>query len=512
MLAEVRPTLALAVPIIVGQVSQMLMGITDSVMIGQTGTVPLAASSFGGNVFGVFYIVGIGLMLPVAVFVARARGAQRPEECGEYLRHWARAGAGLWAAGDGLDGCARDAVALVSATAGGVGGGESVFFLIGASITPVLLYLALRQFAEALGRPWVPMFIMLGGVGLNVGLNWIFIWGHLGAPAMGLAGAGLATLISRALAVGVIFEWLRRDPATRVAWPRSWWAPLSGVRVKEMLRLGLPTSGILFFESGAFTAAAIMMGWLGAAPLAAHQIALSCAGTTFMVSLGLSMAAGMRVSAAVGAGETPRLRPIGYSALGLGVVISMFSMVIDFAAGRMVAGWFVDDAAVVDLAARLLVVAALFQVADGAQVIGAALLRGLTDVKLPAVITFVAYWLVAIPARLCFWGARRIRGRGHLDGAGGRAWRRRRVFGVAICAPDTWSDGLIVCKLQLGNLLLAGTSRGRVARPGIMPRMAGHEIHALFFSPWRPLRSLRWLHGIPVTTMTRKSFASKKSK
>lgn len=84
---EVRPTLALAVPIIVGQVSQMLMGITDSVMIGQTGTVPLAASSFGGNVFGVFYIVGIGLMLPVAVFVARARGAGRPEECGEYLRH-----------------------------------------------------------------------------------------------------------------------------------------------------------------------------------------------------------------------------------------------------------------------------------------------------------------------------------------------------------------------------------------------------------------------------------------
>eukprot|EP01031_Cornospumella_fuschlensis_P051831 gene51831-63379_t len=121
-----------------------------------------------------------------------------------------------------------------------------------------------------------------------------------------------------------------------------------------------------------------------------------------MVSLGLSMAAGMRVSAAVGAGETPRLRPIGYSALALGVVISVFFMIIYFATGRMVAGWFVDDAAVVDLAARLLVVAALFQVADGAQVIGAALLRGLTDVKLPAVITFVAYWLVAIPGGYVF--------------------------------------------------------------------------------------------------------------
>lgn len=400
--AEVRPTLALAVPIIVGQVSQMLMGVTDSVMIGQTGTVPLAASSFGGNVFGVFYVVGIGLMLPVAIFVARARGAQRPEECGEYLRHGLALALGF--------GLIETMVMAVLGTQLHVFGQppevlaavNPFFLLIGVSITPVLLFLALRQFAEALGRPWMPMFIMLAGVGLNVGLNWIFIWGHLGAPAMGLAGAGLATLISRVIAVGVIFEWLRRDPATRVAWPRSWWAPLSGARVKEMLKLGLPTSGILFFESGAFTAAAIMMGWLGAAPLAAHQIALSCAGVTFMVSLGLSMAAGMRVSAAVGAGETPRLRPIGYSALGLGVVVSVFFMVIFFTAGRMIAGWFVDDAAVVDLAARLLVVAALFQVVDGAQVIGAALLRGLTDVKLPAVITFVAYWLVAIPGGYVF--------------------------------------------------------------------------------------------------------------
>ena len=399
---EVRPTLTLAVPIIVGQVSQMLMGITDSVMIGQTGTVPLAASSFGGNVFGVFYIVGIGLMLPVAVFVARARGAGRPQECGEYLRHGLALALAFGVIETGL------MVALATQLHGFQQPPEVLaavnpfFLLIGLSITPVLIYLALRQFAEAMGRPWAPMFIMLAGVGLNVFLNWVFIYGKLGAPAMGLAGAGVSTLISRAIGAWVIFEWLRRDPAMRVAWPERWWAPLSGARIKEMLTLGLPTSGILLFESGAFTAAAIMMGWLGAVPLAAHQIALSCAGTTFMVSLGLSMAAGMRVSAAVGAGETARLRPIGYSALGLGVVMSVFFMMVYFATGRLVAGWFVDDVAVVTLAAQLLVVAALFQVADGAQVIGAALLRGLTDVKLPAVITFVAYWLVAIPGGYVF--------------------------------------------------------------------------------------------------------------
>ena len=251
---EVRPTLALAVPIIVGQVSQMLMGITDSVMIGQTGTVPLAASSFGGNVFGVFYIVGIGLMLPVAVFVARARGAGRPQECGEYLRH----GLALALAFGVIETALMVALAtqmhwfqqppeVLAAV-------NPFFLLIGLSITPVLIYLAFRQFAEAMGRPWAPMFIMLAGVGLNVFLNWVFIWGKLGAPAMGLAGAGVSTLISRAIGAWVIFEWLRRDPAMRVAWPKRWWAPLSGARIKEMLTLGLPTSGILLFESGAFRA------------------------------------------------------------------------------------------------------------------------------------------------------------------------------------------------------------------------------------------------------------------
>ncbi len=395
--AEVRPTLALAVPIIVGQVSQMLMGITDSVMIGQTGTVPLAASSFGGNVFGVFYVIGIGLMIPVAVFVSRARGAARLHDCAEYLRHGLALALGFGV----LETLAMvvlgwqlhwfqqppEVLAVVN----------PFFWLIGTSITPVLVYLALRQFAEAMGRPWVPMFIMLGGVGLNIFLNWIFIYGNLGAPALGLTGAGISTLISRTLGAWVIFEWMRRDPAARAAWPKQWWAPLSMTRLKEMLRLGLPTSGILFFESGAFAAAAIMMGWLGASALAAHQIAFTCAGTTFMVTLGLSMAAGMRVSAAVGAKEPARLRPIGFSALGLGVIIAAVFMVIYLVAGRTVAGWFVDDIGVVALAAQLLVVAALFQIVDGAQVISAALLRGLQDVKLPAIITFVAYWGVAIP-------------------------------------------------------------------------------------------------------------------
>ncbi len=397
-LREIGPTLSLAVPIIVGQVSQMLMGVTDSIMIGHTGTVPLAASAFGGNIFGVFYVLGIGLMVPVAVLVARARGASDPVGCGEYLRH------GLALAI--LFGLLEHLVIAIlgfqlhwfrqpSEVLAIVG---PYYQWVGASITPVLLYLALRQYAEAMGRPWMPMFIILGSVGLNVFLNWVFIYGHLGVPAYGLTGAGVATLISRIVGTLVLFLWLRFDPAVRAAWPERWFAPLSRERIREMLRLGLPSSGMLTFESGAFTAAAVMMGWLGAVPLAAHQIAISCAATTFMVVLGFSMAAGMRVSTALGAGECDRLRPIGFGTLGMGALCSATFMTVFFLAGDTIAGWFVkDDAPVVALAAQLLVVAALFQFFDGGQVIGAAILRGLSDVKIPTVITFTAYWIIAIP-------------------------------------------------------------------------------------------------------------------
>jgi MATE family multidrug resistance protein len=396
-LREVRPTLALALPIIIGQVSQMLMGITDSVMIGHTGTVPLAASSFGGNIFGVFYLIGIGLMLPVAVFVSRARGAGRPEECGEYLRHGLALALGFGLVETMIISVLGLQLHWFQQPPEVLAVVNPFFELIGASITPVLAYLALRQFAEAMGRPWVPMAIMLGGVGLNAFLNWIFIYGHLGAPALGLTGAGISTLISRTLAMLVILGWLYRDPWLRAALPSHWLAPLSRVRLGEMLRLGLPSSGMLLFEGGAFAASAVMMGWLGAVPLAAHQIAISCAAVTFMFVLGLSIAAGMRLSAAVGAAEHARLRPIAGSALGLGGVLAGIFMVIYLVAGGTVAAWFVRDPAVVALATQLLVVAALFQFFDGGQVIGAAALRSLSDVKLPALITFVAYWVVAIP-------------------------------------------------------------------------------------------------------------------
>jgi len=395
---EARATLALAAPIIVGQVSQMLMGVTDSVMIGRVGAVPLAASAFAGGLFSVFYVVGIGLLMPVAVFVSREHGAGDDRAGARWLQHGvvlavlaglvALAGMAALAAGFAHMGQPPEVLAQV----------QPFYALIALSLPPVLVFQALRQFAEALGRPGVPMLILLGSVVLNAALNWILIYGNCGAPALGLAGAGWATLIARMAALVAIILWLRRADALRAAWPVSWLRGLDRARFREMLRIGVPAAVMLFFEVAAFMTAALMMGWLGAQALAAHQIALSCAAFVFMVPLGLSMATGMRISKTLGEGRAQALRPIALGSLAMSSAFMSVSAACFGLAGPWLARGFVEDPEVVTLAARLLVVAAIFQLADGAQVIGSGALRGLSDVRVPAAITFVAYWLLAIPA------------------------------------------------------------------------------------------------------------------
>lgn len=397
LLRELRPTLALAVPIVLGQVGQMAMGITDSVMIGRVGKVPLAAAAFANGVYGFVFIAGLGLLLPIAVLTARAHGARQPRECGEFLRHGVLLAATLGLAAFALLGVAGTQLHRFGQPAEVVAVVTPYFLLLSASLLPTFLFQVLKQSSEALGHPWAPMRILLGGVLLNAVLNWVLIYGHFGFPALGLTGAGIATLLARLLVLAVLWVWLARRPDVRAEWPERWGGAPEPARLREMFRLGVPASAQLLFEGGAFSAVALMMGWLGTVPLAAHQIAISCASFTFMVPLGLSSAAGMRLSQAAGAGRREALRPIGFGAFGAGLGL-MVVFGLGFAlGGRFLALGFTPEPEVVALATRLLIVAAIFQIFDGAQVIGAGALRGLTDVKIPTGITFVAYWLVSLP-------------------------------------------------------------------------------------------------------------------
>lgn len=392
-----RATLALAVPIMAGQLSQMLMGVTDSVMVGRVGVVPLAASAFANSLLSVPFLAGIGLLQCVSVRAAQAHGAGDRQETGEVLRH------GLVLAA--LCGVLTALVVLVLGTQlhrfgqppEVVEESRAFLLLVGASLLPMYVAMSLRQFSEALDHPWPPMLIMLGSVALNAGLNWIFIYGNLGAPAMGLAGAGLATLLARVVTAAAIFFYVLRARRFDGALPAGWLRPLHPARIGSLLKIGVPASGQLILEVSAFTLAAIMMGWLGAVPLAAHQIALTCCATTFMAPLGIAMAATIRVGQALGAGERARLRNIGGSAMALGALVMGACGVVFALAGGAIARGFVDDASVTTLAASLLIVAAFFQCADGLQVIAAGALRGLSDVAVPTLICLVAYWVVFLP-------------------------------------------------------------------------------------------------------------------
>ncbi len=397
---ELGPTLTLAFPMVVGQVSQMLIGLTDNAFIGRVGTVELAAAAFTHGVFNIFYIVGLGLLLGTGVFAARDHGAGDEAGCAAWLRHGRALALIVGVLGFGCMlvlswqlhrfGQPAEVVAIV----------RPFYLLIAGSLVFALFFQVQRQFAESLGRPWVPMGIMLADIGLNAFLNWVFVFGHLGFPALGMAGSGWATLLARFAAVVALAIWLRTSrtfaPVREAPW-KGW----ERGRFVTLLKLGVPAAGMLLFEGGAFVATALMMGWLGTVPLAAHQIAIGCASLAFMFPLGLSLAVSMRISRAGGEGRTEALRPIGFGALATGLVI-MLGFALAFAlAGRAITSAFTPAPDVAALAAQLLVVAAFFQLFDGGQVISVGALRGLHDVRVPTVITFIAYWVISLP--LGYW-------------------------------------------------------------------------------------------------------------
>lgn len=403
ILKELPATLSLAAPIALGSASNILMGTVDTLMIGRVGTVPLAASAFTNSIFIVFLIAGIGLILPVAVLVSRSHGAGDAKGCATWLRHGVALGTLTGLAG-------MFCMFLLSFFLEHFGQAPEViaeargFYLLYAlTAVPVMLFQVFKQHAESLGQPWLPMLILISSVGLNACLNWVLIFGHFGLPALGLLGAGIATLIARIVALVALVLWLRRKLEGNHEWPTGnsfserWLGSFQRSHFVEILKLGLPSAGQLLFEVCAFSVCGIMMGWLGAAPLAAHQIALTCGSLSFMFPLGLSHAVSMRLSRNLGAGKKETLRPIGLGAFAMSWVI-MGSFALCFAFGsRFIAEFFIDDQTVILLSAQLLVIAALFQLFDGTQVVGAGALRGLSDVAIPTLITGISYWVLAIP-------------------------------------------------------------------------------------------------------------------
>ncbi|TAL02313.1 MAG: MATE family efflux transporter [Verrucomicrobia bacterium] len=394
---EIRPTWALALPIMAGMVSQMLMGLADALMVGRVGVVPLAAASFVNAVAHLPLVLGMGLLTCISVLTSQAYGARRSDEAGELLRHGLvlSAAVGLLAALTMF--ALRPFLDHLGQPPEVVAAAKNYLLLYGGSLLPGLVAHGAKQFSDALKHPWLPTVVMLGGVGLNVLLNWILIYGNCGAPALGLEGSGWATLISRTVIAVVLVGYVVDAPALRKFQPARWRGQLTWERFQRMLKVGWPVGAQHFFEVSAFASAAIMMGWINADAMAAHQIAITCAAMTFMSALGIGAAAGIRVGHAFGAGQFARVRRIGFSGVGMAATFMGAFGVLFALAGKNIATLFIESPAVVNLTAQLLIVAAVFQIVDGIQVSAISALRGLSDVRVPAMIAIVAYWFIALP-------------------------------------------------------------------------------------------------------------------
>lgn len=429
---ESRLTLRLAVPLMIGQLSQMLLGVADTVMIGRLGVTELAALTFASSLFHVPFVFGIGVLTAVSVFTSNRRGAGDAAGARGSCRHGLMLGTALGLVLFGISWLVSEHLGNLGQPAEVSGRTTDYFRILMASVVPALASIALKNHADALNRPWPPFWIFLGGVVLNIALNWVMIFGKLGCPALGFEGAAWATLISRTAILAAMMIWLRRARGLQDWVPRRWWRRPHFAEFRSLLSIGLPASAQMLFEVSAFSLAGLIMGRFGPASMAAHQIAITLAATAFMIPLGLSMALTVRIGESHGAGETARLRPIAISGWLLVTGYALLGAAFFLWCGKWLAAAFTQDAEVIRITASLLVIVGVFQIVDGLQVASSAMLRGLHDARVPAMMGFLSYWIFGLPV-----------------GAG-------LAFGLQMGARGVWwglAAGLFVACITLGPRL-----------------------------------------------------------
>ncbi|MEO6814190.1 MAG: MATE family efflux transporter [Ginsengibacter sp.] len=398
LLNQAKKTLTLAFPIILGELAQMSLGIIDTAMVGAVSYKQLAAAALVMSVINIPYVFGIGITISVSQMVSMAHGRNDKKLVSHYLYN------GFWL-------CAISAVIIAL----GLEFGKNILLhldqdpevaqmaipymqIMAWSVIPMLLFLALKQFTDGLEFTKTAMVLSLSALPLNFFLNWLLIYGNWGFPRLELVGAGWGTFITRmvifiVLVLVVLYHGIfRRYIAVRsLVWKLRWKTQ------KELLSIGIPSSFQITMEAGAFAISGILIGTIGAVEQAAHQIALSIASLTFMVSMGLSQAGSIRTSNAFGRKDKSAISDIGKSTLYMALIYGGFCAIIFIIFRNQLPYLFNDEHKVVSLASFLLLFAAIFQVSDSTQATSAGLLRGIKDVKVPTVFIAIAYWVIGIP-------------------------------------------------------------------------------------------------------------------
>jgi MATE family multidrug resistance protein len=406
--AELRPMLALALPVAAAEIGWMAMGLVDTMIVGRVGAVAIGAVSIGSHLYFAVAITGIGMLLGLDYLVASAHGAGRDEDGRRALVQGLYLATAVSIVLTGVLLLLEDNLHRLGIEPAVAAATPPYLRALTWSLWPLLLFAALRRYLQALGLVRPIMLALVSANVINATVAWVLVFGHWGAPQLGAAGAGWATCASRIYLLAFLVVAVAR--AERRA-GRGLPASLRPDRelLGRLVRLGLPASTQMLLECGVFATATVLAGGLAANALAAHQIALSAAAFTFMVPLGISAAAAVRVGHAVGRRQPAAARRAGWTALLLaGVFMSASAMLFVVAPGAVLRV-FTDAPEVIATGVTLLGVAAAFQLFDGLQVVATGALRGLGDTRTPLLANLGGHWLIGLPigALLCYrvgWG------------------------------------------------------------------------------------------------------------
>lgn len=397
-----RRNLKLAFPIVLSQIGQVTVSLADNIMVGHVGTTELAAAAFANSIFSIGMVFGMGVTMGLTPLVGKAFGNGNITQVILWLKngiftHFITA-ISITAIMFGLYfflpfmGQQHEVLRLA----------KTYYLILCCSYLPFLLFFILKQFFEGIGNTKIAMQITLAANAVNIAVNYICIFGKFGIPEMGLNGAGIGTFVSRICMPLLFILFIYRNKRAREYFTLTRSQKLIKKHIVSLLKIGIPIGLQLIVEVAVFAIGSVMMGWIGEIQLAAHQVAMGMATLTYMISLGVSQANTIRVSHQMGMKDYGSMKHAVYASTHLVLTFMSAAAVIFIVARNYLPYLFVADANVVNVASSLLVVAAIFQVFDGLQVVMLSTLRGMADVTRPMFIAFLAYLLIGIPTSYIF--------------------------------------------------------------------------------------------------------------
>ncbi len=384
-------------PVVISQIGQVSVSLIDNMMVGHVGTSELAAASFANSIFMIGMFFGMGITFGITPLIGSAFSSGKNDEVVVWLKngiftHLAAALV-LFVVMVGV----YFLLPFMGQPANVAELAQPYYLILCISYVPFMLFFSVKQFLEGIGNTKIAMHITITANVINLIFNYLLIYGKFGFPELGLNGAGFGTLISRAAMPILFFAYIMNTPAIKRYFVYANQELFNKGKIISLLKIGIPIAFQIIVEITAFSIGAIMMGWLGEVPLAAHQVAIGLASFTYMISLGISQANTIRVSHQMGVNNYTALKRAAFASTHL-VLVFMSSMGLLFVLARNVLPFlFTVDTQVIDIASDLLIIAAIFQVFDGLQVVMLSTLRGMADVKLPMFIAFFAYLFIGIP-------------------------------------------------------------------------------------------------------------------